>query len=232
MPESRIARADRRSASIRSHLGDELRIGRLAAGLTLAQVARAVEVSPAEVSRIERGAAAWVPVGTLARIAAVVGLDLWVRTYPGGEPLRDAAQLALGDALRALVAAPLTVRSEVRVGHPRDLRAWDHTLHDPAGSWCGVELETRFVDAQAQHRRIARKLDDSATDRVLLIVADTRANRAAVRAASGMLQTAYAIEDPAAIPALKRGELPPRSALIFLPVARRPSSRTTRAGDT
>jgi hypothetical protein len=150
----------------------------------------------------------------------MAGLDLWMRTYPGGEPLRDIAQLRLGDAFVALVGPPLVVRSEVGIGDPRDLRAWDMTLTDPSGDGCGVELETRFSDAQAQHRRIARKLDDSGLGIVLVVVADTRANRSAVRAATSLLGAAYVIDDRAAVAALRDGRLPSRSALIFVPVPR------------
>ena len=220
MPESRIARADRRTTGLLARLGEEIRLARTMAGLTLAQLGRAAGVSRSETSRIERGEAVWVDVMTLGRLAAVVGLDLWVRTFPGEEPLRDAAHLRLTDAFRELVAAPLRIRVEVPIGDRRDRRAWDVTLDDPADDTCAVELETRFVDAQAQHRRIAQKLADTPIDRVLLVIADTRANRAAVRAAAGLLGTAYVIEDRAAIDALRSGRLPPRSAVIFVRIPR------------
>jgi transcriptional regulator with XRE-family HTH domain len=228
MPESRVARADRRADGMRRRTGAELRDARLAAGLSLLEAARAAGISKSEASRIERGQAAWVDLSTLARMAAVSGLDLWVRTYPGGEPLHDSGHLGLADAFLPLVAEPLVVRSEVPIGDPRDLRAWDLTLTDPAQRGCGVELETRLTDAQAQHRRITRKLDDSGLEQVLLVVADTRANRSAVRAAAGMLRTTYAIDDPAVINALREGHLPARSALIFVRVParqRRPAQR-------
>jgi transcriptional regulator with XRE-family HTH domain len=155
MPESRVARADRRADAMLRRTGEELRTARLAAGSTMAEVGAAVGISSSEVSRIERGLARWVDLATLCRLAATTGLDLWMRTYPGGEPLRDIAHLRLGDAFVALVGPPLVVRSEVGIGDPRDLRAWDLTLTDPTGDGCGVELETRLSDAQAQHRRIA-----------------------------------------------------------------------------
>ena len=116
--ESRISRADRRARTIGERVGLELRQARLIAGLTLTQVAGAVRLSASEVSRIERGRATWVDVPTLARLAAVVGLDLWVRLYPGGEPLRDMAHLALTDAFRAMVGPGLIFRAEVPIGDP------------------------------------------------------------------------------------------------------------------
>jgi transcriptional regulator with XRE-family HTH domain len=233
MPESRVARADRKTAALMVRVGEEIRTARMSSGLTLTEVSHATGISRSEASRIERGESPWLDVATLSRVAAVVGMDMWIRLYPGPEPLRDHSHNLLGDAFRPLVASPLVIRSEVRVGDTRDLRAWDMTLTDPMGERCGVELETRFVDAQAQHRRIARKLEDSDIDRVLVVVADTRANRSAVRAAAGLLGTAYAIDDAGAIQALRSGRLPPRSALIFLPLARHEAidSRPTGAGD-
>jgi hypothetical protein len=171
---------------------------------------------------------------TLARIAAAVGLDVWVRTYPGPEPIRDQGQATLGDSFLRSVNAPLIVRTEVRIGDRRDLRAWDLTIAEPAGRRCGVELETRFIDAQAQHCRISQKLADSGFDMVLVVVADTRANRAAVRAAAGYLGSDYVIDDPATLDALRNGRLPARSALIFVPTKGkgRLESRPTGADDT
>jgi len=223
MPESRIARADRRSAAFLVRVGDEIRTARLAAGLTLVQVARAVRISPSELSRVERGLAPWVDLGTLTRSAGVVGLDLWFRTYPGGEPLRDAAHLRLTDAFRAMLGPALLVRAEVPIGDPRDLRAWDVTLTDPGSRTCGVELETRLLDAQAQARRISRKAADGDMDRVLLVVANTRANRLAVQAAAPLLGSIFAIDDPAAYESLARGAVPPRDALIFVRLTPRPA---------
>jgi transcriptional regulator with XRE-family HTH domain len=187
MPESRVARADRRTTAFLVRIGEEIRAARIMAGLTLTEASRVAGISRSEASRIERGESPWLAFSTLARCAAVVGLDLWIRAFPGAEPVRDSGHLALADAFRRLVGAPLTVGTEVRIGDRRDLRAWDQTLTDGTGRRCGVELETRFVDAQAQHRRISQKLADSGFDLVLVVVADTRANRAAVRAAAGYL---------------------------------------------
>jgi transcriptional regulator with XRE-family HTH domain len=233
MPESRVARADRRTTAFLVRIGEEIRAARIMAGLTLTEASRVAGISRSEASRIERGESPWLAFSTLARCAAVVGLDLWIRAFPGAEPVRDSGHLPLADAFRRLVGAPLTVGTEVRIGDRRDLRAWDQTLTDGTGRRCGVELETRFVDAQAQHRRISQKLADSGFDLVLVVVADTRANRAAVRAAAGYLSASYGIDDPAIVEALRAGRLPPRSGLILVAVARqRAESRPTGAGDT
>src|SRR5688500_6603864 len=75
--------------SVRS-IGAEARRARTQLGLSIERVARAIAISPTELSRIERGLAPWVSVLVLSRLCAVVGLDLAVRAYPGGVPLRDA----------------------------------------------------------------------------------------------------------------------------------------------
>lgn len=152
----------------------------------------------------------------LGRIATVVGLDVSFRLYPAGEPLRDLAHLRLTEAFRSLLGQELVVRAEVPIGDQRDLRAWDLTLADQSLRTCGVELETRFVDVQDQLRRLTRKVADGGLDRVLLVVADTRSNRAAIRAAGALVGTTFAIDDPAAYEALARGSVPPRDALILV----------------
>lgn len=221
MADTRIVRADRRATAMLERAGSELRLSRRAAALTLEQVARSTGMSPSEISRVERGLAPWVGLPDLSRLAAVVGLDLWIRMYPGGEPLRDIAHLRLTDAFRALIGPGLTVRAEVPIGDPRDLRAWDLTLSDRLGSGCGVELETRLTDTQDQVRRLTRKVADGGMDRALMVVADTRANRLAVQAAASLLSAVFVIDDQAAYEALARGQLPPRDALLLVPTARR-----------
>lgn len=196
--------------------GSELRTARLAGGLTLDEVGRAARLSPSELSRIERGLAPWTDIGLLTRVAMIVGMEVSVRLYPGGEPLRDLGHLRLTEAFRAILGPDLTVRAEVPIGDPRDLRAWDLTLRDRRSGTCGVELETRFVDVQDQTRRLTRKVADGGLDRVLLVVADTRSNRATIRAAAALLGTMFAIDDPAAYEALSRSEIPPRDALILV----------------
>ena len=177
MPDSKIARAERRTRAGLVRLGEELAFARKVAGLTLAQVTAVTGISESELSRMERGAAPRVTFDAFSRAAAAVGAEVWFRSYPGGEPVRDIAHIRLSDALRALLG-PGFVRAEVPIGDPRDLRAWDLTVADVTGATCGIEFETRFLDAQDQLRRLTRKMADGGLDRVLLVIADTRANRA------------------------------------------------------
>jgi transcriptional regulator with XRE-family HTH domain len=72
-------------------IGDELRRARVGAGLSLRFVGARIGRSPTRVMRIERGLVPEVSVRQLARIGAVVGLDVRTRAYPGGDPVRDIA---------------------------------------------------------------------------------------------------------------------------------------------
>jgi transcriptional regulator with XRE-family HTH domain len=221
MPDSRIARAERRTRGGLVRLGEELAFARKVAGLTLAQVTAVTGISESELSRMERGAAPRVTFDAFSRAAAGVGAEVWFRSYPGGEPVRDIAHIRLSDAFRAVLGPGMLVRVEVPIGDPRDLRAWDMTIADVTGATCGIEFETRFLDAQDQLRRLTRKMADGGLDRVLLVIADTRANRAAVRATAGLLASLFVIQDPAVLDALAAGRVPPRDAVILLRVSRR-----------
>ena len=75
--------------------------GRLDRGIGGGDIARAVGISPAQYSRIERGLTGSVSIEQASSMLAIVGLELSVRVYPSGEPLRDAAHAALIGRFRA-----------------------------------------------------------------------------------------------------------------------------------
>jgi transcriptional regulator with XRE-family HTH domain len=177
----------RREAARHLHtIASELREARLGAGLSQSQVGRAAGISHAGVSRIERALAPNISLGRIDTIAAVLGLQLGVRLYPAGQPLRDAGQLALLERLRLRLAHGLVWRSETPVPIAGDLRAWDASI-DGAGWTVYVDAETRIRDVQALQRRTALKRRDTETDRVILLIADTRSNRAVLASLSTSL---------------------------------------------
>ena len=90
-----LDRARRFAEADRLRAGRELRTARTAAGLSLRVVSAACGISVSQLSRIERGRSPGVALEQLAVIGAVVGLDVRVRTYPGGDALRDAGQARL-----------------------------------------------------------------------------------------------------------------------------------------
>jgi hypothetical protein len=66
--------------------------------------------------------------------------------------------------------------------------AWDAVIADASGQ-VAIELEMRLVDAQALARRLALKRRDGSVDRIVIVLADTRANRAAYAAARPILES-------------------------------------------
>ena len=215
MPESHASRGTRRGRRLLTEVGVELRNARLAAGLPLATVARAGEISQSELSRIERGLASWLDILDAAKLCAIVGLDLTVRAYPGGEPLRDAGHARLTAAFRGRLGTAFRVRTEVPIGDRRDQRAWDQTISDEDGT-AAVEFESRLHDAQALARRIALKSRDSGISRVLLVLSDTKFNRRAVEAAEAVLRPLLPLDSATVLGALRAGRLPAEGGIVFM----------------
>lgn len=202
-------------------IGADVRNARVGAGLTLEEVGRAVGLSEWQIGRIERARHEAVTVIQLAKIGAVVGLDVRVRAYPGPDPIRDAAQAALLARFRARLHPNLTFRPEVPLPIENDQRAWDGVVGGLRGPRDGLgflptEAETRIHDVQAQFRRIELKARDSGFEHVLVVIADTPANRSAIQAARAALADRFPVGARRALAALGRGDHPCGSSLIFL----------------
>jgi transcriptional regulator with XRE-family HTH domain len=213
--DRRIDAATRRARASLLELGDEARRHRIEHGLSQARVARAVGVSRAQVGRIERGETPNVSVRALARLLAAVGMDLSVRAYPGGEPIRDAAHVALLRRLRQMAGAAWAWTTEVAIGPAGDRRAWDATISH-GGIVIGVEAETRVRDLQAVLRRVTLKQHDSGVSRVVLLLADTRSNRRVVREFAPELHEAFPVQAGLATGALRAGTDPGGNAIVLL----------------
>lgn len=187
----------------------------MGAGLTCAQVAAACGISMSYEAKVERGEAGSVGIVLLARLAAVVGLDLAVRTFPAGSPMRDAAHLALLTRLRSSLHPGWSWRSEVPIPLPGDPRSWDAVIVC-GDTRIGIEAETRIRDIQALDRRVRLKLRDSGFDHVLLALADTRSNRSVLRMFSDSLQASYPVSARIALAALADGRDPGGSAILLI----------------
>ena len=195
--------------------GSEFRETRIGLGLSQAHVGAAVGISPAQVSRIERGVLRHVAVEDLVSIATVLGLDLSVRTFPAGPPIRDVAHLTLLERLRERCGATLRWRVEVPLAIPADQRAWDATL-SVDGETVAIEAETRLRDIQALVRRIALKQADDHVVRVILLVAESRGNRDALRVGRIEIDAAFPLRSRDVLAALASGRLPARSGIVIL----------------
>ena len=172
-------------------------------------------MSHAQLGRIERGQLRRLSVEQVSRACAAVGLKLVVRAYPDGEPVRDAAQVALLQRLRALLPPGVGWRTEVPIPISGDLRAWDAQLSFPDGL-VGIEAESRLRDIQALDRAIGLKCRDGGVDRVILLVNDTAANRRALRHAREGLRANFPLDGRAILRSARSGHRPGASGIVIL----------------
>ena len=187
----------------------------MTSGLTQEVVSSNCGMSQTQYGRIERAVAPAVTVEQLCRIGMVLGLDLNLKFFPGGEPLRDQPQAKLLDRFRPNIGPPLRCRTEVPVPLSGDQRAWDMWIVGGAQT-VGVEAESRIRDSQAIQRRMTLKARDSGIECMILLVATTHANRAALHAAEAAFHDMFPVSARAALAALRAGRSPEGSAIILL----------------
>jgi transcriptional regulator with XRE-family HTH domain len=196
-------------------IGDELRAARLIAGLTQAQVAAALGISQAEVSRRERGRAPRLRGVDLAVHAAVIGLKLWVRLFNVGAAVRDDAQARYIAAFLSRIGEAWRVILEAVVPIPGDLRAADILLIS-GHLRIVVEVITRLADAQAQIRAAQLKARDLDATRLVIVLAATHANRDALNSVRDALGRAFSLDTRGVMAALAAGRDPGRDAIVLL----------------
>ena len=215
--ERAVDRGTRRGTHWLSVLGSEYRGARLAAGASQSEVARAAHLARSPYQRIEHGVDPHLTVVNACRLASVLGLDVYIRVYPAGSPIRDAGQARLLSAFLSNVGPPL--RHRVDVPLPRneerpEYRAWDAVISG-RGERTTVELETRLYDIQAQIRGFRLKLRDDPPDHFLLAVADTRTNRRVIADFPELMADFPRQRTANVLAALRRGEHP-KTGLILL----------------
>jgi transcriptional regulator with XRE-family HTH domain len=210
-----VDRATRRMRRSTLVIGEEVRTARVIAGLSLASVAQAVGMSPAQVSRLERGMVRHVDLVALDRIMATVGLELSLRAYPSGPPIRDRAHLALLDRLRVRLVPTWHWRVEVPVGVPGDQRAWD-AVAVCNGVRVGFEAETRLYDVQAQLRRATAKWQVGGVTRLIVVVSGTHHNHTVLREVRPLLAGDLPLGTRAVMAALSVGRDPGANGLVVL----------------
>lgn len=207
-------RGRRRASEAMRRLGNDHRLARTGAGLSLRDAGAASGTPHQQLLRFERGELDRISIADLGAWCAVVGLDLALRCYPAGDPLRDRAQLALLERLRARLHASLRWSTEVALPIEGDLRAWDAVIR--GRDWRRpVEAETVLDDLQALERRLALKRRDGGEDHLILLVADTARNRRALAAAPGSFAD-LPLRTRAILAALGRGDEPGGSRIVIL----------------
>lgn len=196
-------------------IGRELRLARVLAGMIQGQVAAAIGMSASYVSRIEAGKVRSASVEQLMRHAAAVGMKVYVKAYPGGRRPLDSAQLGLLEDFNARLHPNWSRQLEVVVPLPGDLRAADEVIRNASCS-CAVEAITRFADVQAQTRSAHAKQRDIGTDRLILVVRGSHANRRMIHAAGPLLHETFPVGTRSALHALGAGRDLGGDCLILL----------------
>lgn len=208
-------RGRRRAREAVDRLRLEHREARVAEGLSLRAVARALGVSHTQVRRFERGELRAPNAEFMSASCAVVGLDLALRAYPAGNALRDRAQLALLERFKRRLHPALGWRTEVPLPIPGDLRAWD--AETGCDDWTvRIDAETSVRDGQRLARTLALKARDSGPGHVVLLVSDTRANRASIAIVREGLRALLPLDTRGVLAALGAGRDPGAGGVVLL----------------
>ena len=211
----RVAEASRGARRRLQDVLADLRAARRAAGLSQATLAAALGASRQLITEWESSHILPDPI-QLAEWGAMVGLEVSIRSFPAGSPLRDAGQLRLMARARGVLGEQFAWRTEVPVSDdPRDRRAFDAVLSGGAGR-IGLEAITRLTDAQGQVRAATLKQAVARLERVVLVLAETRHNRAAVLDAAPTLQPAFPITAREVLRAIRAGRLPRGNGIVLL----------------
>jgi len=195
-------------------IGAEVRDARRMAGVSQDRLGAAVGLSGSEIGRIERAEAPWLTIVQSVHVLRATGLDLWLKTYPFGSPIRDRAHTALIE--RLLHRLPLSVRAHREWPIPLhgDHRALDLLL-EGLPKRTGVEAETRLPDEQALLRDLHLKQRDADLERMYLLVLNSRLNAEALRHAPGLTRE-FPLRTRAILAALTSGRDPGANGIIML----------------
>ena len=195
---------------------EEFRERRLALAMSQQTLADAIDMPRSRYSRLESGALTNITIIEADRIATTLGLELAVRVFPGGSPLRDGAHAERLQRILKCVAPPLRFRLEVPLPNRNDFdrRAWDAMIFG-AGKRTALEMEMRLRDGQAVERRVALKRRDDATDGFLLLIADTRNNRSVLSENPGLFNDLPRLRFRTVLEDLRLGRHP-GSGLVLL----------------
>jgi transcriptional regulator with XRE-family HTH domain len=221
----------RRAQRLAREIGEEFRHARSRLGLSQQEVAAAARIHRSSYARVEAGKLASLQLGQAARIAAVLGLDLAARVYPGGPSVRDAGQAPRLAALVVCVAPPLSCRTDVPLPAKPDRleqRAWD-LLVSGRDERTAIEFEARLYDIQEQTRRLRLKWRDDPVEHLLLVIADTTANRRVLDEFGDLLADFPRQRTATVLQQLRSGHHPPTGLILFSPPRRTNAPRRTDA---
>jgi transcriptional regulator with XRE-family HTH domain len=216
-----------RARELARRFGEELRIARLAVGLSQTMLARRAGVSQAAVSLAEHGSATC-SLDVRCRLAAACGHELGWRIFPvDGISLRDSGQLRLAEAIAAAKHASWQIRMEVPVSvSATDRRAADIVLYRPE-EVAHIEIERLAFDGQAQIRaaqlkREALRASVKRPVRLIIALPDTTTNRRRLAPYAESFGQAFPVRSAAVWAAIRRGFPIGGDAIMFVRQRRRP----------
>lgn len=151
----------------------------------------------------------------LSTVAALLGLELSWGLHKVGDATVDRGHLALLARFHDLLAPTIRVVAEALLPNPGDPRAWDLLLRTGA-QLVRVEAETRIRDVQATVRRIRGRERDGGVDEIVLVLADTRANRAVRTQLVGALGQRFTTPSGQLLGALRSGKPIPGSGVVLV----------------
>jgi len=217
-----------RGITLARRFGTELRIARMAAGLTQRQVGQRAGLTQQLVSLAERGDPG-ISLDVRCRLVAAAGHELGWKLYPAtGVSLRDSGQLNLAQAILAPLSKQLTARLEVPVA-AGDLRAADVLISTPT-ELIHVEVERSLFDLQAQLRAAQLKREAIARDsalpvRLVIAVPDSARARAVVGGFPQVVRAVFPIPSRQIAGALRAGAPLGGDGLLFVRTSRDTSRR-------
>jgi transcriptional regulator with XRE-family HTH domain len=213
---------------IAERFANEVRIARVAAGLSQRDVAARAGLTQAFVSQVERGRVL-AGLESMVRLAVVLGLSLSLRLFPGdGLKLRDSGQMDIALAIRTEAHSTRRVRLEEPIAYGNDRRAADMILETPI-ELVMLEIERGLVDFQAQYRAAQLKRATLAarlgrTVRLVIALPDTRRNRELLRQHQELIRTALPISSRRIWAAIRSGEALGGDGLLWVRVRRNAAS--------
>jgi transcriptional regulator with XRE-family HTH domain len=213
-----------RSRFVRQRLADELRIARVASGMTQSQLASAAGLTQAFVSGVER-AVRTPSIDAACRLAAAVGHELSIRLFPAsGVPLRDSGQLEIANAIAASAHRSWHPHLELPVAS-NDRRAADLVLVGP-DEVLHLEIERQIVDLQAQLRAAKLKRDALASRfvepvRLVIVLPERRSSRDVVAKLGPLVERTMPARSAAVRRAILNGLPLGTDGILFWPISRR-----------
>jgi len=226
----------RESAAIAAILGRELKKGRLARGLTQAQVAARIGVTHARYGDLERGNGAGAPFGLWIAAGLAVGRPIAVTTSRDRDPQpKDGGHLSAQERILRLARANgIAGTFELRTRPAPNSTFIDVGLRDDRYRTLGVvEICNRFDDLGAGSRSFKQKLVEAEALAVIAggdgepyrvsgcwVLRATAANQALARRYAAILQAQFPGSSRAWVATLTMGaEAPREPGLVWIDLA-------------